>query len=91
MPGMTVPARELTPMTWPRVLMTRPAGAGVVDGGVGLDRVASGRRVGGVDAVLDAADDADGRGAVEVPGVADSDDRIADLDEVGVAERERAE
>ena len=44
----------------------RPTGAGVVDGGVRLDRVASGRRVGGVDAVLDAADDADGRGAVEV-------------------------
>ena len=61
-------------------------------GGVGLDRV----RVGGaaaelVDAVLEGADDSDARGAAERWGVADRDDGVADLDLVGVAERERAE
>ena len=41
--------------------------------------------------MLDGADDADGGGAAEGERVADRDHGVADLDEIGVAERERAE
>ena len=84
-------ACELTPITWPWELISGPPAFAWSIGGVGLDRVCLGRRVGGVDPVLDGADDADGGGAVEVAGVADRDHRVADLDRVGVAERQRAE
>ena len=64
----------------------------MVDRGVGLDRVRdAGAPLGASIAVLDGADDADGRGPAEAERVADRDDRVADLHLVGVAERERRE
>ena len=62
----------------------------MVDRRVGLDRVRVGDAAAQlVDAVLDGADDSDGRGAAERGRVPDRDDGVADLDLVGVAERER--
>src|SRR4051812_44236754 len=64
----------------------RAAAVAVVDGGVGLYRVLDRPPVGRRDRAVKRADDARGDGVVEAERVSDGDDRVADLDRVGVTE-----
>src|ERR1700690_37102 len=69
----------------------RAAGVAVVEGGVRLDDVVDRRAVRRHDLPLERADDARRDRPVLAERVADRHDRIADLDEIGVAEPERRE
>src|SRR5581483_4933415 len=69
----------------------RPARVPVVDRRVGLDRVLDRGVVRRGDLAPEGADDPAGDGVVEPERVADRDDAVADLDLVGVAERDRVE
>ena len=101
--GSRSPARSISPRQAPcgvdpdhlaERVDQRAARVAGVDRGVGLDRAPGRQRIVvrvDVDRVLHRADDAGGRGTRRVEGVADGDDRVADLDEVGVSERQRGE
>src|SRR3954467_9564754 len=66
----------------------RAAGVAGVDGRVGLDDVVDRVAVGRADLALQGGHDAGGQRAVEPEGIADRERRVADLDVVGVAERQ---
>ena len=88
MPPVSICA--LTPITSPRALMQRPARVAVVDRRVRLDDVVDRvlvRKRG--DLALKRADDPRRDRPAEAERIADGDDRVADLDGVGVAERKR--
>ena len=80
---------ELTPITLPGRIQQRAAGVAGVERRVGLDDVADREAVGRVDLALQRADDAGGQRPVEAERVADRIRRVADLDAVRVAERQR--
>ena len=82
---------ELTPTTSPEASMQCAAGVPGVDRGVGLDHVRDREPVGGRDLALKRRDDARGHGPVEPEGVADRDDRVADVELGRLAEGERLE
>ncbi len=66
----------------------RAARVAVVDRGIGLQRVVDREVVRRRDLAVDGGDDARGQRAIEPERVADGDDRVADLDVRGVAERQ---
>ena len=88
---MTLAAVSM-PMTCALVLASGPPESPGTDRGVGLDQAGQPLRVGAVgvargDRLAERGDVAgrDGGGAAETAGVAESDDRVADADLVGVA------
>ena len=82
---------ELTPITSPWALMSGPpALASSIAASVRI-ACSSATTFGGIDTVLDGADDAEGRGPVEAARVPDRDHRVADLHRVRVAQREWTE
>ena len=63
----------------------------MVDGRVRLDDLVDREPVGSGDPTLKRAHDSGGDGALEAEGIADRNDRVADVDRVGIAERQRPE
>ena len=68
----------LTPTRRPALSSKRAAGVAGIDGGIGLDHVADGDAVGGLDFAAEGRDDAGGQGLVVPERIADSEYRLSD-------------
>ena len=90
-PAPEVAICEFTPITRPLASSSGPAGVAGVDRRVGLDHLVDAEAVGRLDLALQAGDDPGRRGLVEAEREADGDRRVADLDGVGLGERERGD